>query len=324
MVGFQSLRDESMEMLIGQGKAGANGAAAAAAVKDSDTEHFMADVIEASNEVPVIVDFWATWCGPCKQLGPQLEKAVKETKGAVRLVKIDVDKNQELAAQMRVQSIPAVYAFHRGRPVDGFVGALQESQIKAFVQRLVKQAGAGTTAGPSPVEQALEGAETALKAGDAGTASALFGQVLQHEPENAAAAGGLVRALLKGGDPEQARELLDGLAPAIAKDKAIEAARAALELVEQGRKAAGATAELEARLAKDPNDHQARYDLALALYGAGDAEPALDALLEIVRRNRGWNEEAARKQLVKIFEALGPTDPLTLAARRRLSSILFA
>ena len=312
-----------MDILIGQGKAGANGAAAAAAIKDSDTEHFMADVIEASNELPVIVDFWATWCGPCKQLGPQLEKAVKDAKGAVRLVKIDIDKNQELAAQMRIQSIPAVYAFHRGRPVDGFVGALQESQIKAFVQRIVKQAG-GAAAGPSPIDQALEEAETALKGGDAGTASALFGQVLQHEPDNAVAAGGLIRALVKGGDPEQAREVLDKLAPALAKDKAIEAARAMLELAEQAAKAAGGTAELEARLAKDPNDHQARYDLALALYGAGNAEPALDALLEIVRRNRGWNEEAARKQLVKIFEALGPTDPLTLSGRRRLSSILFA
>ena len=315
-----------MEMLIGQGKAGADGAGAAAGanpVKDSDTEHFMADVIEASNQVPVIVDFWATWCGPCKQLGPQLEKAVKDAKGAVRLVKIDVDKNQELAAQMRIQSIPAVYAFHRGRPIDGFVGALQESQIKAFVQRLLKQAG-GAAPGPSPVEQALEEAEAALKSGDAGTASALFGQVLQHEPENAVAAGGLIRALVKGGDPEQAREVLDQLPPALAQDKALEAARTALELAEQGRKAAGATAELEAKVAANPNDLQARYDLALALYGAGKAEPALDALLEIVRKNRGWNEEAARKQLVKIFEALGPTDPLTLSGRRRLSSILFA
>jgi putative thioredoxin len=315
-----------MEMLIGQGKAGKDGAGAAAGaspVKDSDTEHFMADVIEASNEVPVIVDFWATWCGPCKQLGPQLEKAVKDAKGAVRLVKIDVDKNQELAAQMRIQSIPAVYAFHRGRPIDGFVGALQESQIKAFVQRLLKQAG-GAAPGPSPVEQALEEAEAALKSGDAGTASALFGQVLQHEPENATAASGLIRALVKGGDPEQAREVLDQLPPTLAKDKALEAARTALELAEQGRKAAGATAELEAKVAADPNDLQARYDLALALYGAGKAEPALDALLEIVRKNRGWNEEAARKQIVKIFEALGPTDPLTLSGRRRLSSILFA
>jgi len=314
-----------MDILIGQGNgaAGANGGAAADLVKDSDTERFMTDVIDASNEVPVIVDFWATWCGPCKQLGPQLEKAVKDAKGAVRLVKIDVDKNQELAAQMRVQSIPAVYAFYQGRPIDGFVGALQESQIKAFVQRLLKQAG-GKAPGPSPVEQAMEQAEAALKAGDAGAASAIFGQVLQHEPENAAAVGGLIRALVKGGDAAQAREVLDGLPPEFAKDPAIETARTALELAEQAGKAAGATGELEAKLAQNPKDHQSRYDLALALYGAGNAEGAVDQLLEIVRRDRNWNEEAARKQLVKIFEAAGPTDPVTLSGRRRLSSILFS
>jgi len=311
-----------MDHIIGQSQS-EPGAAGPAMIVEGDQKTFMKEVVEASKKTPVLVDFWATWCGPCRTVSPALEQLAAERAGDLKLVKIDVDKNPELAAQMRIQSIPAVYAFFGGRPVDGFVGALQESQIKAFVQRLLKQAG-GTAPGPSPVEQALEEAEAALKAGDAGTASALFGQVLQHEPENAVAAAGLVRALVKGGDPEQAREVMDQLPPELLKDKALDDARTALELAEQGRKAAGATAELGAKVAANPNDLQARYDLALALYGAGKAEPALDALLEIVRKNRGWNEEAARKQIVKIFEALGPTDPLTLSGRRRLSSILFA
>jgi putative thioredoxin len=311
-----------METLIGQGKAPAGAGGAAAAIKDSDTEHFMADVIDASMTVPVIVDFWATWCGPCKQLGPMLEKAVQEAKGAVRLVKIDVDRNQELAAQMRIQSIPAVYAFFQGRPVDGFMGAIPESQIKQFVQRLIKAAGG--KAGPSPVEEALKQAEAALASGDAAAASAIFGQVLQHEPQNPTAIGGLVRCLVKAGDLARARAELAKAPASLAADKAIAAARAALELAEQAGKQQGALAELKARLAKDANDHQARYDLAMALYAGGETETALDELLELVRRDRGWNDEAARKQLVKIFEALGPTDPLTLSARRRLSSLLFA
>jgi putative thioredoxin len=315
-----------MEQLIGGG-AGAAGAAAAGLIKDGDTQTFMVDVIDASNEVPVIVDFWAPWCGPCKQLGPAIEKAVKEAKGAVRLVKIDIDQNQELAAQMRIQSIPAVYAFFQGRPVDGFVGALPESQVKAFVQRLVKQTGAkpgGAAGGPSPVEQALEQAEEALAEGDAGTASAIYGQVLAHEPGNLTAAAGLARAHLAGGDVEGAKAALAKVPADKAGDTAIAAARAAIELAEQAAQAQGAAGDLKARLAADANDHQARYDLALALYGAGENEAAVDELLEIVRRNRGWNEEAARKQLVKLFEAMGPTDPLTISARRRLSSILFS
>ncbi|MFO1060289.1 MAG: thioredoxin [Dongiaceae bacterium] len=315
-----------MEQLIGGG-AGAAGAAAAGLIKDGDTQTFMVDVIDASNDVPVIVDFWAPWCGPCKQLGPAIEKAVKEAKGAVRLVKIDIDQNQELAAQMRIQSIPAVYAFFQGRPVDGFVGALPESQVKAFVQRLIKQTGAqpgGAAAGPSPIEQAMEQAEEALAEGDAATASAIFGQILQHEPGNLPATAGLARAHLAAGDVEGAKAALAKVPADKAADKAIAAARAALELAEQAAQAQGAAGDLKARLAADANDHQARYDLALALYGAGEREAAVDELLEVVRRNRGWNEEAARKQLVKLFEAMGPTDPLTISARRRLSSILFA
>ncbi len=311
-----------MEQLIGGG-VGNGAAAGAAAIKDSDTQSFMADVIDASHDVPVIVDFWAPWCGPCKQLGPAIEKAVLESRGAVRLVKVDIDKNQELAAQMRIQSIPAVYAFFQGRPIDGFVGALPESQVKAFVAKLLKTAGAAAP-GPSPIEQALEQAEAALADGDAGTASAIFGQILAHEAGNLAAIAGLARAHLAAGDVAGAAAALAKAPSDKAGDKAIAAARAAVELAEQAASAGGAVEELKQKVERDPADHQARFDLALALYGGGEAEAAIDQLLEIVKRNRAWNEEAARKQLVKLFEALGPTDPLTLSGRRRLSSLLFS
>ena len=311
-----------MNQLITGTAPGTAPAGGVSSVKDSNTQQFMADVIDASQAAPIIVDFWATWCGPCKQLGPLLEKTVRDAKCAVRLVKIDIDKNQDLAAQMRIQSIPAVYAFHKGRPVDGFVGALAESQIKAFVARLIKMAGEG--AGPSPIDQALEQADAALAEGDSGTASAIFGQVLQHEPQNLAAIAGLARCHVGAGDLNEAKRLLDGAPADAAKDQAIAAARAALELAEQAAAKSGAVPELLRRLELDANDHPARFDLAMALYAEGKNEAALDELLEIVRRNRSWNEEAARKQLVKIFEALGPTDPLTLSTRRRLSSILFA
>ena len=314
----------SMDQLIGAARDGAaNGAGAL--IKDSDTKSFVADVIDASQTVPVIVDFWATWCGPCKTLGPALEKAVIEAKGAVRLVKIDVDKNQPLAQQMRIQSIPAVYAFFQGRPVDGFVGAVPESQIKSFVAKLAELGGAEL--GPSPVEEALEQAEAALEAGDHGTASAIYNQVLAHEPANVAALAGLTRALTTAGELKRAREVLarvpapklpeTSVAPAVAK------ATAALELAEQSAGAVGQLGELQAKVAADPKDWQSRYDLALALYASDEQEKALDELLEIVQRNRPWNEEAARKQLVKFFEALGPAHPLTLSGRRRLSSLLF-
>jgi putative thioredoxin len=313
-----------MEQLLKTPPAGppAGAPSAGPVIKDGTTDSFLVDVIEASNQVPVIVDFWATWCGPCKQLGPALEKAVREAKGAVRLVKIDVDHNQELAAQMRVQSIPAVYAFDKGRPVDGFVGALAESQIKAFVGRLLKSAGG--PAEPSPIDQALEQADQALVAGDGGTASAIYGQVLAHEPQNAAAIGGLARCYAAAGDVEQAKATLAKAPADGVPHAAIVAARAAVELAEQGAGAAGAIPELRERLARDAGDHRARFDLALALYAKGEREAAVDELLEIVRRARQWDEEAGRKQLVKLFEAMGPTDPLTVSGRRRLSSLLFA
>ena len=287
-------------------------------VKNSSTATFMADVIDASHDLPVIVDFWAPWCGPCKTLGPALEKAVRETKGAVRMVKINVDENQDLAQQMRIQSIPAVYAFKDGRPVDGFVGAVSESQIKQFVQRL------GGPGGPSPVEEALALAKEALASGDAVQAANIFGEILRHEPGSADAIAGLTRAFIAQDKLAEAKQTLDGAPKDSAAHAEIAASHAALDLAEEGAKAKGALGELQARIAKDKNDFQARFDLASALFGAGQREAAIDQLLEIVTHNRTWNEEAARKQLVKFFEAMGPADPLTLAARRRLSSILFS
>jgi len=308
-----------MEQLIGMG---APAAAAGSLIKESNTENFVVDVIDASHDTPVIVDFWAPWCGPCKQLTPTLEKVVRDARGAVRLVKINTDENQELAAQMRIQSIPAVFAFVKGRPVNGFAGAQPESQVKAFVQRLIQAAGGQV--GPSPVEQALEQAEEALARNDAGTASAIFGQVIAHDPKNAAAIAGLAKCHISAGNFTEARKVLDRATGDLAKNAAVAAARTALELAEQSKQSAGQIGELRRRLEQNPNDHQARADLAMALYGAGQRDQAIEELLEIIRRDRRWNDEAARKQLVKFFEALGPTDPLTISARRRLSSLLFA
>jgi putative thioredoxin len=310
-----------MEQLIGAGPAGDGAGAVADLIKDSDTANFAADVIETSMQTPVIVDFWAPWCGPCKQLGPALEKAVTAARGAMRLVKVNIDENQDLAAQLRVQSIPAVYAFFQGRPVDGFVGALPDSQVNTFVDRLAKTA--GPEQGPSPVEQALEEAQAALDAGQAGAASALFGQVLQHEPDNPVAVAGMLRCRLASGDAAGARQMFDGLPEELKATPELASVSASLDLAQEGAEA-GSIPELSAKVAADGNDHQARFDLAMALYGAGREEAAADALLEIVRRQRTWNEEAARKQLVKFFEAWGPTHPLTTSARRRLSSLLFS
>jgi putative thioredoxin len=312
-----------MDQLIGGAPAaGPAGANAADLIKDSDQNKFAQDVLDASMQVPVIVDFWATWCGPCKQLGPLIEKVVKEAKGAVRLVKIDVDSNQALAGQLRIQSIPAVYAFFQGRPVDGFVGAQPESQLRQFVQRLAKMGAAG--AGPSPVDEALEQAEAAFAEGDFGAASSIFGQVLDHEGDNAKAIAGLMRCSIATGDLAGAKEMLAGVTPELLKNPAIGSAASQLELAEAGQKAAGQTQQLQARIDANPKDFEARHDLAIAQFAAGDREAAIDQLLEIFKANRAWNEEAARKQLVKFFEAMGPTDPLTLAGRRKLSSLMFS
>ncbi len=306
-------------------KPAAGAASAGDLIKDSSDRAFMADVIEASRSVPVIVDFWAPWCGPCKQLGPILEKVVRAAKGKVRLVKIDTDQSPMIASQLRVQSIPAVYAFFQGRPVDAFMGALPESQVKAFVEKLIKMAGAAGGDVGDLLEEALAQAKEALEAGDIETASAIYGEILQSDPEtvNAAAYAGVVRCLIATGDTARAKQMLDKAPESIAKDKELLTVRSALEVAEQAANA-GPIPELADRVARDPDDHQARIDLALALFAANRREEAVNALLESVRRDREWNEQAARKQLVKFFEAFGPTDPLTVQTRRRLSSILFS
>jgi len=290
-------------------------AAAADLIKDATDSSFMADVVEASKTQPVIVDFWAPWCGPCRQLGPAIEKAVLAAKGAVKLVKIDIDKNPAYAGQLRVQSIPAVFAFVDGQPVDGFMGALPDSQVKQFVDRLAKQGGGG-----SPVDELLQMAKESIELGDAGGAAQAYAQALQMDPTNVKAIGGMARVLQQAGDLDQAREVLE-LAPPDAKDPDIDAVRAALALADQ---APSETAEFEARIAADADDHEARLEYAKALAAAGQMHEAVDQLIESIGRDRAWNEEAARKQLLTIFEAAGPMSDVAKQGRRKLSSILFS
>ncbi|KAJ03679.1 thioredoxin [Sulfitobacter mediterraneus] len=298
-----------------------SGAPDADLIKDSDEASFMQDVVEASQTTPIVVDFWAPWCGPCKTLGPQLEAAVKAAKGAVKMVKVNVDEAQMIAGQLQIQSIPTVYAFHKGQPIDGFQGAQPESEIKAFIDRVVKSAG-----GEAPGEQldeAVAAAEEMLAEGAAADAAQTFAAILGEDPLHAGAYGGMVRSYLALDDLDQAEALLNGAPMEISKAPELEAAHAQLELARQAADA-GPVAELAAAVEANPEDNQARFDLAQALYANGDAEGAVDHLLDIFKRDREWNEGAAKTQLFTIFDALKPNDPVVLNGRRKLSSMIFA
>ncbi len=285
-------------------------------IKDTTTQNFRVDVLSESIKQLVLVDFWAPWCGPCKQLTPILEKAVKAAGGKVKLVKMNIDEHPQIAGQLGVQSIPAVFAFQKGQPVDGFMGALPESQVKAFIERLVGPMGA------DPLEQYLAEAAELMAQKDFAGAAEVYAAILGQDPAHAKALAGLARVYVETGEFEQARGLLDAAPESAARDADIAAARAALELAEQAA-SLGSTAELERAVEANPGDHQARFDLAVALNAVNKREAAADHLLEIIRRDRNWNEDGARKQLLQFFEAWGPMDEASIGGRRKLSALLF-
>lgn len=285
-------------------------------VKDTTTKTFREDVLTESVKQPVLVDFWAPWCGPCKQLQPIIEKVVKAAGGKVKLVKMNIDENPEIAGQLGIQSIPAVIAFQRGQPVDGFMGALPESQVKGFVERLVGPLG------PGAAEELIAQAQEAQAQGDAAGAAALFAAVLAQEPENIAALAGLARIELDTGNLEGARGVIAAVPDAKMNDPAVASVLAAIELAEKSA-ALGDTAELEAKIASNANDHQARFDLAMALAAKDKRDDAVDHLIEIIKRDRTWDEDGARRQLLQFFDAWGPMDETSIAGRRKLSAVLF-
>ena len=290
-------------------------------IKDGDEASFMSDVVDASQHTPIIVDFWAPWCGPCKTLGPQLEEAVKAAKGAVKMVKVNADEAQMIMGQLQIQSLPTVYAFFKGQPIDGFQGAVPPSEIKDFIDRVIKASG-GEVADDG-LDDAIAAAEEMLAEGSFEDAAQTFAAVLGEEPNNAKAYGGQVRALIAMGDLDQAEALLNGAPIEISEAPELEAAHAQLHLARQAADA-GPVADLTAAVEAAPDDLQARFDLAQALYANADAQGAVDQLLELFRQDREWNDGAAKTQLFTIFDALKPEDPVVLNGRRKLSSLIFA
>jgi putative thioredoxin len=303
-------------MLLNQGQAAPAPAPAGDLISDTTTKTFVKDVIEESRKRPVLVDFWAPWCGPCKTLTPVLEKAVRAAKGKVKLVKMNIDEHPQVSSQLGIQSIPTVFAFVNGQPVDGFMGALPETQVTAFIERLTGKIEGGGA-------DLLKQADAALAKGDAAGAAELYAQVLAEESDNVHALAGLARAHFDAGNASAARATLSLVPKGKENDPAVSAVRAALDLAEQAA-SVGDLAGLEAKVAANPLDFQARFDLAVGLNATGKREAALEQLLEIVRRDRTWNDQAARKQLLQFFEAWGATDELTVQGRKRLSSILFS